>query len=288
MNNTITTKKNEYEKYFTPNTAKWLENKNMNLDRIYKGLTDKNFKLTEDEEKIKKMLNQNRKVNSEGIKTFYYKPSNTNTKVIPVKEPELVPVRKQEQNKSEEYKNIEKYFGPKIANSINKWAMRYNVDPYLLTSIMIAEHSGIKDENALEVVGNRLKKNPNHYAASKSTFGTTSHGLMQFTEETLEGLSKGKHSLNEVVSDYDLSIMYSAKLLSYLNKKCNGNFEKIVFSYNAGGGTLSKLEKEAKEKNENWIDLLESKLTSNTKGRFYVGYGYIAKANRARDKIMKN
>lgn len=203
-------------------------------------------------------------------------------RVEPVKDKEqnvktYVEPEKIETGNLTKHQTLEKYFGPKIADSIIKHSAKYNVDPYVIASLIVAEHSGRNDKNALEIVGNRLKNNPNKYSGTKSPQAISkeqSEDLAQFVPSTLKLLLEKGDTIESVGKDYDKSIKYMAKFIAAIQKANKLTTpEEIAFAYNAGPTTLNNLKKEGGD----WQENLERKLRPNLKGTYYYGHDYIKK-----------
>ena len=148
-------------------------------------------------------------------------------------------VSKPEYKESEEYKKLARRFGSTIARAIVKCSEQYHIDPFVLASIMVAENSAKGSKEEIEIIGRRLKKNPNYYNERTAGEGEkASRGLMQITEPTYETikmlLGDKKTSYKDVINNPELSIKYAAKYVSYLMKIGKKSIEEIAAAYNAG------------------------------------------------------
>jgi len=165
-------------------------------------------------------------------------------------------VSKQE---SEEYKKLVRYFGSTIAGAIVKYSEQYHIDPFVLASIMVAENSAGSKEKEIEIIGRRLKKNPNYYNERKAGEGEkASRGLMQITEptyETIKRLLGDTKTYDDVINNPELSIEYAAKYISYLMKIGKKSIEEIAAAYNAGPNS-KYIPKEYIEKVKNAYEIL--------------------------------
>ncbi|GEM_PF-5291885 len=153
----------------------------------------------------------------------------------------MVPKKRYIPKKVNVYAKLKIVFGQHIAKSISEWSRTYGVDPYLIASLIVAEHTGIDDKNRVKTVGERLKKNPNYYRGVKSKTGFESFGLMQIRENTFKEIQRRAKkntvgdTFEEVIANYDKSIKYAALYLSFI-KKAYGykTKEQLAIAYNAG------------------------------------------------------
>ena len=175
-----------------------------------------------------------------------------------------VPVKTQNVSKpgykeSEEYKKLARYFGSTIAGAIVKYSEQYHIDSFVLASIMVAENSAKGSKEEIEVIGRRLKKNPNYYNERKAGEGKkASRGLMQITEptyETIKRLLGDTKTYDDVIKNPESSIEYAAKYVSYLIKIGKKSIEEIAGAYNAGPNS-KYIPKEYIEKVENAYKIL--------------------------------
>ncbi|MCX8199880.1 MAG: transglycosylase SLT domain-containing protein [Candidatus Micrarchaeota archaeon] len=155
-----------------------------------------------------------------------------------------------------DYNALSEKFGDALSTQIMHWSNMYKVDPLFIASLIVAEHSGRADTNALDIVGKRLKKNPNFYnnaISGKGDINKESRGLMQITKPTYEtitkllGLGKNAKPYEETVADYALSIRYAARYVAYLQKQLNTqDIDELAAAYNSGPAKVIS----TKEKNK--------------------------------------
>lgn len=107
-------------------------------------------------------------------------------------------------------------------NIINENTKAYNVDPYLILSLIKAE------------------SNFNKYATSKKG----ACGLMQLMKETADEtyikINNENENINYNIYDETLNITLGTKYLSDLIKRYNGNYYIAIAAYNAGIGNVDK------------------------------------------------
>jgi hypothetical protein len=194
---------------------------------------------------------------------------------------QLITQTKQTESELTKHQNLTKVFGGKIADSLMKWGEHYKVDPYVLASIIVAEHSGNNDKNRAELVGRRLRNNPNAYSkkvSPESISSELSYGLGQFVKPTLEKVLEKPDTFESVIADYDKSIKYMGKFISAIQRANKlTSHEEIAFAYNAGPTTLNNLKKEGGD----WQENLEGKIRPGLRGTFFTGKNYIKKVNEA-------
>lgn len=147
---------------------------------------------------------------------------------------------------STQYKALESKFGGEISTQVIYWTNKYGVDPLLLAALIVAEHSGINDKNALNIVGKNLRKNINYYNKSVSNIGDEvkeSRGLMQFTKPTYQTVTnllkrdneKVAKSYDEMVNDPAFSIKYAARYIAYIQTFLGTkDIDILAAAYNAG------------------------------------------------------
>jgi soluble lytic murein transglycosylase len=116
---------------------------------------------------------------------------------------------------------LKKFYPTKYSEYVYKYSKQYNVDPYLVFSIMRVESSF----------------NPN--AESKSG----AKGLMQVTDGTGEWVAK-KIQLKDYSSDLlyepEFNIMIGCWYLNNLQSQFNGNMMLALTAYNGGSGNVEK------------------------------------------------
>ena len=115
---------------------------------------------------------------------------------------------------------LEAVYPLRYEDEISRYSREYNLDPYLVMSIISAESRF--DENAVS-----------HKDAK---------GLMQLKEETAEWCVK-KFKINtshEKLYEPEINIMIGCCYLNYLNKLFDGETETAIAAYNAGPGNVSE------------------------------------------------
>lgn len=162
---------------------------------------------------------------------------------------------------SEEYKKLEPIFGQAISASLCRWGKKYNVEPYIIASIMVAENSGPNDPDPFSIISKNLKENPNHYANRISYVLVTdkkgrpikdkhgnykkreqAYGLLQITKTTFRELKRiaradtaAENNIQSVAASYGKSIRYASIYVASFRKRDNiKTNEKIAVAYNAG------------------------------------------------------
>lgn len=133
-------------------------------------------------------------------------------------------------------------------DTVNKYSMEYDIDPYMIYSIIKAESN--------------FKRN--------ATSPKNARGLMQIAE-----ITGNWGSVKLDIDDFkledlykvDTNIMLGCWYLNMLNKEFGDNKETILAAYNAGSGNVSKWLKNPKY-SEDGINLIEDNIPFNETKRY--------------------
>ncbi|MCX7883857.1 MAG: lytic transglycosylase domain-containing protein [Caloramator sp.] len=158
------------------------------------------------------------------------------------------------------FKSVLKKFYPiYYKNTINKYAIKYELDPYLIYSLIKAE------------------SNFKLYAISNKG----AIGLMQITPGTgayIARLLGDKNFSKDMLFNPEINIKYGCFYLSKLFNDFNGNLDCVLAAYNAGEGNVRKWLKD----NKNEARLKTDKIPFNETKRYikkvkqnYRIYNYI-------------
>ena len=127
------------------------------------------------------------------------------------------------------YNRIERRFYPtEYSNYVEKYSEKYNVDKYLVYSI-------IKTES---------KFNPEAVSSKGAA------GLMQITKGTANWASKELKLKDADIHDPETNIMMGTWYLHRLDKEFKGNLHLMISAYNGGSGNVRKWLKSTKYSND--------------------------------------
>lgn len=132
----------------------------------------------------------------------------------------------------------------KYSDYVYKYSYEYNIDPYLVFSIIKAESNF--DPNAVSHKGAK--------------------GLMQIMDETATWIAASKKNESfhtEDVYQPNINIKYGCWLINSLNNEFDDKINLVLASYNAGSGNvkkwIAKIDNNYIEDDISWIEFIETK-----------------------------